>query len=145
MPSNNTPRSVSVTIQTTYKTLPSTPHAVSTGVSASAYASLVAGTASSSRRLISRWPLFPKKGRLEVRQHGAAWHYTTPQAASPHEVCLPMADAGPNPSDFRALELLCRQQAALATDEATRSTLLGMAAEYRQQAERLERDQPERD
>jgi hypothetical protein len=40
---------------------------------------------------------------------------------------------------------LCTEQAALATDEDTRSTLLGMAAEYRQQAERPERDQPERD
>jgi hypothetical protein len=57
----------------------------------------------------------------------------------------PMADTDPNPSHLRALQRLCTEQAALATNEDTRSTLLGMAAAYRQQAERLERDQPERD
>jgi hypothetical protein len=51
-----------------------------------------------------------------------------------------MADTGPNPSHLRALQRLCTEQAALATNEATRSTLPGMAAEYRQQAERLERE-----
>ena len=53
-----------------------------------------------------------------------------------------MADAGPNPSHLRALRL-CHDQAALAIDEVTRSTLLGLAAAYRQQAERLELEQPE--
>jgi hypothetical protein len=56
-----------------------------------------------------------------------------------------MANAGPNPSHLRALQRLCTEQAAPTTNQDTRSTLLGMAAAYRQQAERLERDQPERD
>jgi hypothetical protein len=43
------------------------------------------------------------------------------------------------------VQRLCTEQAALTTDEVTRSTLLGMAAAYRQQAERLERDQPEQE
>jgi hypothetical protein len=57
----------------------------------------------------------------------------------------PMADADPNSSHLRALQRLCTEQAALTTNQDTRSTLLGMAAEYRQQAERLEREQPKRD
>ncbi len=52
-----------------------------------------------------------------------------------------MADAGRNLSQLRALQRLCTEQAALTRNEDTRSTLLGMAAEYRQQAERLEREQ----
>jgi hypothetical protein len=56
-----------------------------------------------------------------------------------------MVDAGSNLSHLRALQRLCTEQAALTTNEDTRSTLLSMAAEYRQQAERLEREQPERD
>jgi hypothetical protein len=56
-----------------------------------------------------------------------------------------MADADQNLSQLRALQRLCTEQAALATNEDTRSELLGMAAKYRQQAERLEREQPERD
>jgi hypothetical protein len=54
-----------------------------------------------------------------------------------------MADAQ-NSSHFRELELVCRQQAELTTNEATRRALLAMADEYAKQAELLER-QPPRD
>jgi hypothetical protein len=56
-----------------------------------------------------------------------------------------MARAGPNPSHLRALQRLCTEQAALAIDEVTRRTLLGMAAAYRHQAERRERELPKQD
>jgi hypothetical protein len=56
-----------------------------------------------------------------------------------------MADPGPNSSRFRALQRLCTDQAAFTTNETTRNTLLGMAAEYRKQAERLERERREPD
>jgi hypothetical protein len=56
-----------------------------------------------------------------------------------------MADAGPHSSHFRALQRLCTEQAALATNEDTRNTLLAMAAEYRHRAEALEHQQPGRD
>ena len=55
-----------------------------------------------------------------------------------------MPDARPNPSHFRALQRLCTEQAALTANEDTRSKLLDMAAEYREQAEQLERTQLER-
>lgn len=44
---------------------------------------------------------------------------------------------------YRALELLCRQQAALTTTPATRVALENMALEYKQYAEFLERQWPE--
>jgi hypothetical protein len=54
----------------------------------------------------------------------------------------PMADAVPNSSYFRSLELLCKKQAALTMSEVTRSALLTMADEYGKQAELLERQSP---
>jgi hypothetical protein len=53
-----------------------------------------------------------------------------------------MGNTGPNSDRFRALELLCNEQAKLATNDVTRGALRAMADEYRKQAERLERQQP---
>jgi hypothetical protein len=47
-----------------------------------------------------------------------------------------------SPLNYRSLELICNEQAALTTNPTTRGTLLAMAAEYRTQAERLERERP---
>ena len=73
------------------------------------------------------------------RRHGALEHLPLSGNNSQIAELSLMANAGPNLSHLRALQRLCTDQAALATDQDTRSTLLGMAAEYRQQAERLER------
>ena len=43
---------------------------------------------------------------------------------------------------YRSLELLCRQQAALAATASTRHELERMALEYKEQADRLDRQQP---
>jgi hypothetical protein len=52
----------------------------------------------------------------------------------------------PHPSlSYRSLELLCRKQAALSSNKATRMALEEMAAEYRSLADWLERQQPGRD
>jgi hypothetical protein len=48
-----------------------------------------------------------------------------------------MHNLPPNVS-CRSLERICKEQAAMTTDEATRRALLAMAAEYRRQAERQE-------
>jgi hypothetical protein len=84
------------------------------------------------------WPARRTRGLLAV------------EAAPPHTgnnfqlaELSSMADARPNRDYFQALQRLCTDQAACTTNEATRSKLLGWAAPYRQQAERLEREQPE--
>jgi hypothetical protein len=46
---------------------------------------------------------------------------------------------------YRSLERLCQKQAALASTKEARVALEAMAAEYREQAERLENEQPARD
>jgi hypothetical protein len=46
-----------------------------------------------------------------------------------------MHDPSPN---YRSLELICSQQAALTSNEVTRRALLALAAEYRKLAERQE-------
>jgi hypothetical protein len=43
---------------------------------------------------------------------------------------------------YRSLELLCRQQAALAATASTRRELECMALEYKELADRLDRQQP---
>jgi len=49
-----------------------------------------------------------------------------------------------SPLNYRSLEHVCREQAALASTMETRVALEAMAAEYRSKAEELERQQPGR-
>jgi hypothetical protein len=55
-----------------------------------------------------------------------------------------MHDSHPSFS-HRSLERLCQKQAALASTKEARVALEAMAAEYREQAERLEKEQSARD